>query len=49
MYVGRVNSDNCINAEFNLWTKPDCGGTQYENTNRTWFYFGISGNLLKFI
>ncbi|XP_066248297.1 cytosolic carboxypeptidase-like protein 5 isoform X1 [Euwallacea similis] len=28
-------------AEFNLWTKPDCNGTEFENGNRTWFYFGI--------
>jgi hypothetical protein len=30
-------------AEFNLWTKPDCCGTEFENGNRTWFYFGIKG------
>lgn len=29
--------------EFNIWTKPDCSGTQFENANRTWFYFGIRG------
>ncbi|CAG9768873.1 unnamed protein product [Ceutorhynchus assimilis] len=28
-------------AEFNLWTKPDCHNTEFENGNRTWFYFGI--------
>ncbi|KAJ8965625.1 hypothetical protein NQ314_004017 [Rhamnusium bicolor] len=28
-------------AEFNIWTKPDCYGTEYENGNRTWFYFGM--------
>lgn len=27
--------------EFNLWTKHDCHGTQFQNNNRTWFYFGI--------
>lgn len=27
--------------EFNLWTRPDCAGTEFENGNRTWFYFGI--------
>lgn len=27
--------------EFNVWTKPDCAGTEFENGNRTWFYFGI--------
>lgn len=34
-----------VNVEFNVWTRPDCAGTQYENTNRTWFYFGIKGGL----
>ncbi|XP_074640574.1 cytosolic carboxypeptidase-like protein 5 isoform X1 [Tubulanus polymorphus] len=29
--------------EYNVWTKPDCAGTQYENGNRSWFYFGIRG------
>ncbi|KAK7492909.1 hypothetical protein BaRGS_00015856 [Batillaria attramentaria] len=29
--------------EFNVWTKPDCGGTPAENGNRSWFYFGIRG------
>nr|XP_018672540.1 cytosolic carboxypeptidase-like protein 5 isoform X1 [Ciona intestinalis] len=29
--------------EFNIWTKPDCAGTAYENGNRSWFYFGIRG------
>ncbi|XP_011146062.1 cytosolic carboxypeptidase-like protein 5 isoform X2 [Harpegnathos saltator] len=27
--------------EFNLWTKHDCHGTQFQNNNRTWFYFGV--------
>ncbi|XP_014220267.2 cytosolic carboxypeptidase-like protein 5 isoform X2 [Trichogramma pretiosum] len=27
--------------EFNLWTKQDCQGTEYQNNNKTWFYFGI--------
>jgi hypothetical protein len=31
--------------EFNIWTKPDCAGTEFENSNRTWFYFGIKGKL----
>ncbi|TRY64129.1 hypothetical protein TCAL_08225 [Tigriopus californicus] len=26
---------------FNMWTRPDCHGTEFENGNRTWFYFGI--------
>ena len=29
--------------EYNIWTKPDCMGTEYENGNRTWFYFGVKG------
>ncbi|XP_052776398.1 cytosolic carboxypeptidase-like protein 5 isoform X3 [Mya arenaria] len=29
--------------EFNVWTKPDCAGTEFENGNRSWFYFGIRG------
>ncbi|GJQ82574.1 hypothetical protein Trydic_g13026 [Trypoxylus dichotomus] len=36
-------------VEFNIWTKPDCCGTEFENSNRTWFYFGMranSGNVL---
>ena len=33
--------------EFNIWTKPDCAGTEFENSNRTWFYFGIKGKILN--
>ncbi|XP_038056620.1 cytosolic carboxypeptidase-like protein 5 isoform X2 [Patiria miniata] len=29
--------------EFNVWTKPDCGGTEFENGNRSWFHFAIKG------
>ena len=32
-----------IDYEVNVWPKPDCYGTQYENPNRTWFHFGIRG------
>ena len=28
--------------EFDLWTSPDCAGTEFENCNRTWFYFSVS-------
>lgn len=31
-----------IFAEFEGSTAPDCYGTKYENTNRTWFYFSIT-------
>ncbi|OXU27482.1 hypothetical protein TSAR_010642 [Trichomalopsis sarcophagae] len=27
--------------EFNIWTKHDCHGTEYQNNNKTWFHFGI--------
>uniref|UniRef100_A0A3B4AFZ5 Cytosolic carboxypeptidase-like protein 5 n=1 Tax=Periophthalmus magnuspinnatus TaxID=409849 RepID=A0A3B4AFZ5_9GOBI len=37
--------------EFNVWTSPDCAGTEHENGNRSWFYFCVrgvsSGKLLK--
>ncbi|XP_043465436.1 cytosolic carboxypeptidase-like protein 5 isoform X1 [Leptopilina heterotoma] len=40
-----------LDYEFNLWTKHDCHGTEYENSNRTWFYFGVkapkSGALVR--
>ncbi|XP_047244787.1 cytosolic carboxypeptidase-like protein 5 isoform X3 [Girardinichthys multiradiatus] len=29
--------------EFNMWTQPDCAGTEYENGNRSWFYFSVRG------
>ena len=29
--------------EFQLFTSPDCANTVYENNNRTWFFFSISG------
>uniref|UniRef100_A0A3B5QYJ7 Cytosolic carboxypeptidase-like protein 5 n=1 Tax=Xiphophorus maculatus TaxID=8083 RepID=A0A3B5QYJ7_XIPMA len=29
--------------EFNVWTQPDCAGTEYENGNRSWFYFSVRG------
>ncbi|XP_076673005.1 cytosolic carboxypeptidase-like protein 5 isoform X3 [Andrena cerasifolii] len=34
-------SDDTADYEFNLWTKHDCHGTQFQNNNRTWFYFGV--------
>ncbi|XP_006880663.1 PREDICTED: cytosolic carboxypeptidase-like protein 5 [Elephantulus edwardii] len=37
--------------EFNVWTRPDCAETEFENGNRSWFYFsvrgGIPGKLIK--
>ncbi|XP_064196723.1 cytosolic carboxypeptidase-like protein 5 isoform X2 [Anguilla rostrata] len=29
--------------EFNVWTKPDCADTEFENGNRSWFYFSVRG------
>ncbi|XP_026863314.2 cytosolic carboxypeptidase-like protein 5 isoform X2 [Electrophorus electricus] len=29
--------------EFNVWTKPDCVDTEFENGNRSWFYFSVRG------
>ncbi|KAM6085732.1 cytosolic carboxypeptidase-like protein 5 isoform 1-T1 [Theristicus caerulescens] len=29
--------------EFNVWTRPDCAQTPYENGNRSWFYFSVRG------
>lgn len=37
-----------VNYEFNLWTRPDCAGTEYENNNRTWFFFGVKGLLIYY-
>nr|XP_050855960.1 cytosolic carboxypeptidase-like protein 5 [Vespula vulgaris]XP_050855961.1 cytosolic carboxypeptidase-like protein 5 [Vespula vulgaris] len=36
-----LSSDDTFDYEFNLWTKYDCHGTEYQNNNRTWFYFGV--------
>lgn len=42
--TGRSVVPEVPDVEFNIWTKPDCSGTEFENTNRTWFYFGIRAN-----
>ncbi|XP_063297985.1 cytosolic carboxypeptidase-like protein 5 isoform X1 [Pelobates fuscus] len=40
-----------VDYEFNVWTKPDCANSEYENGNRSWFYFsvrgGVPGKLIK--
>ncbi|XP_029452156.1 cytosolic carboxypeptidase-like protein 5 isoform X2 [Rhinatrema bivittatum] len=40
-----------LDYDFNVWTKPDCAETEYENGNRSWFYFsvrgGVPGKLIK--
>lgn len=51
-YHNYHHSTAFIEVEFNLWTRPDCAGTPYENQNRTWFYFAVTGGrpnqLVKF-
>ncbi|XP_045525695.1 cytosolic carboxypeptidase-like protein 5 isoform X4 [Pieris brassicae] len=37
----KTNTSETPDYEFNIWTRPDCAGTEFENGNRTWFYFGI--------
>ncbi|KAE8742273.1 hypothetical protein FOCC_FOCC012202 [Frankliniella occidentalis] len=37
------SSSDVPDYEFNIWTNPDCAGTEFENSNRSWFYFGIRG------
>lgn len=37
-------SKDTLDYEFNLWTKHDCHGTQFQNNNRTWFYFGVKSS-----
>lgn len=31
---GPSGSNLCPDYEFNVWTQPDCGGTEHENGNR---------------
>nr|XP_055233586.1 cytosolic carboxypeptidase-like protein 5 isoform X2 [Gorilla gorilla gorilla] len=31
--------------EFNVWTRPDCAETEFENGNRSWFYFSVRGGM----
>ncbi|KAG8036661.1 hypothetical protein G9C98_003983 [Cotesia typhae] len=48
----KVPEDQQPEYEFNVWTKHDCHGTEFQNNNRTWFYFGIKspaqGIVVKF-
>ncbi|XP_076239192.1 cytosolic carboxypeptidase-like protein 5 isoform X1 [Calliopsis andreniformis] len=37
-------SEEATDYEFNVWTKHDCHGTQFQNSNRTWFYFGVKAS-----
>ncbi|XP_028252825.1 cytosolic carboxypeptidase-like protein 5 isoform X2 [Parambassis ranga] len=36
-------SNLSLDYEFNVWTQPDCAGTEHENGNRSWFYFSVQG------
>lgn len=42
-FLDVIPTENFTSAEFNIWTKPDCAGTEYENPNRSWFMFSIHG------
>ncbi|CAH2071748.1 unnamed protein product, partial [Iphiclides podalirius] len=42
----KTNASEIPDYEFNLWTRPDCAGTEFENGNRTWFYFGVQASEL---
>uniref|UniRef100_H3BAM9 Cytosolic carboxypeptidase-like protein 5 n=1 Tax=Latimeria chalumnae TaxID=7897 RepID=H3BAM9_LATCH len=49
---GTIVGSLCVSDyEFNVWTKPDCAETEFENGNRSWFHFsvrgGVPGKLLK--
>lgn len=33
--------DGSDTREFNLWTSRDCAETEFENGNKTWFYFSV--------
>ena len=48
-----VSEDEIHEAEFKIWTKPDCFQTEFQAGNTgTWFYFGMEGGqpgaLIKF-
>uniref|UniRef100_A0A665VW37 Cytosolic carboxypeptidase-like protein 5 n=1 Tax=Echeneis naucrates TaxID=173247 RepID=A0A665VW37_ECHNA len=40
---GHSGSTLTPDYEFNVWTQPDCAGTEHENGNRSWFYFSVRG------
>ena len=42
-YYGSQSDPLKMDYEFNVWTKPDCYGTEFENINRTWSYFYVMG------
>ncbi|XP_061668017.1 cytosolic carboxypeptidase-like protein 5 isoform X2 [Syngnathoides biaculeatus] len=41
--AGAASAANLPDYEFNVWTQPDCAGTEHENGNRTWFHFSVQG------
>ncbi|XP_064002565.1 cytosolic carboxypeptidase-like protein 5 isoform X2 [Pogoniulus pusillus] len=41
--AGRASALPAADYEFNVWTRPDCAHTEYENGNRSWFYFSVRG------
>ncbi|XP_041885395.1 cytosolic carboxypeptidase-like protein 5 [Corvus kubaryi] len=41
--AARANALPPADYEFNVWTRPDCAHTEYENGNRSWFYFSVRG------
>ncbi|KAK2890372.1 cytosolic carboxypeptidase-like protein 5 [Channa argus] len=38
-----LGSNLAPDYEFNVWTQPDCAGTEHENGNRSWFHFSVRG------
>lgn len=52
--VEETGSERKSISEYVLRTAPDCAGSEYENGNRTWFYFSVttpinfSGKCLRF-
>ncbi|XP_027560021.1 cytosolic carboxypeptidase-like protein 5 isoform X5 [Neopelma chrysocephalum] len=42
-HAARANALPAADYEFNVWTRPDCAQTEYENGNRSWFYFSVRG------
>ncbi|CAH0391215.1 unnamed protein product [Bemisia tabaci] len=43
--VRKEPANDGVDFEFNVWTHPDCAGTEFENNNRSWFYFGVTGGV----
>eukprot|EP00039_Didymoeca_costata_P015400 m.261064 g.261064 ORF g.261064 m.261064 type:complete len:748 (-) comp16215_c0_seq14:2334-4577(-) len=41
----RNNSEGSDFAAYQVSTRPDCFGTKFQNGNRTWFYFSVTGGI----